>query len=205
MSEINWRHVGRAARRVVGGVVGGVVGFFGGGGVGVVPGVAAGWAGGGAIGDAAMPDIAKREVKKTYESFNPMNAYNANANNSQSKQIGYWKEPNQTFNGVMQGADAGVQLASTITSAAGVGKNWGKGINKGIGDIDLGVDIPKSESDFFKNAGIGVSETNKPIFDNEYMSNIGKFIKQSSPNQFKGLQVKVDALNAFPKDYMFKY
>ena len=205
MGNINWRHVGRAATRVVGGAAGAVVGFFGGGGAGAIPGAAAGWSLGGTVGDAAMPDLPKQVTKKNYSSFNIGNSYNANAKDSPVNKSSYTIEQGQGFDQVMGGIDTGVQLASTV--ASGLGKN----IGRGQGLLNAGDKLGKSAQEGAKN----ILGDNTSLFDvgtkslgsnsllsgislgnEDYLSPASDAIKNFAPNDYKPLQAKIKTKNS---------
>lgn len=205
MAKINWRHVGRAATRVVGAAAGAVGGFFAGGGVGAIPGAATGWALGGTVGDSAMPDHPKQIIKKNYASFNIGNSYNPNSKDSSVNKSSYTIEQGQGFDQIMSGIDTGVQLASTV--ASGLGNN----IGGGQGLLNAGEKLGKSDQKGAKN----ILGDNTSLFDvgnkslgsnnllsgislgnEDYLSPTSNAIKNFAPNDYKPLQAKIKTKNS---------
>lgn len=205
MAKINWRHVGRAATRVVGAAAGAVGGFFAGGGVGAIPGAAAGWSLGGTVGDSAMPDLPKQIIKKNYASFNIGNSYNPNSKDSVVNKTNYTIEQGQGFDQIMGGIDTGIQTAASL--AGGLVKDTGE--EKEL--LNAGKKLDKSAQEGAKN----ILGDNTSLFDvgtkslgsnnllsginlgnDDYLAQAGSALKNFAPNDYKPLQAKIKTKNS---------
>jgi hypothetical protein len=212
MAKINWRHVGRAATRVVGAAAGAVGGFFAGGGVGAIPGAAAGWSLGGTVGDSAMPDLPKQIIKKNYASFNIGNSYNPNAKDSPVNKSSYTIEQGQGFDQIMGGIDTGIQTAASLAGGLvkdtgeekellNAGKKLDKSAQKGakniLGDTTSLFDVgTKSLGGNNKSLGSNNLLSGISLGNEDYLAQAGSALKNFAPNDYKPLQAKIKTKNS---------
>lgn len=201
MANINWKHVGRVATRVLGAGVGAAIGTLGGP-AGIVAGAGLGYEAGSIVGDASMKDEPKRVVSKNYAPFNPMDSYNAYAKPVAPTKTSSLVETGQGFDQAIGLVDTGVKTVGAVLSKI----DFDGGTSE-VGSVDKGFHLGKGKNmgkivpgktAWSKNSAFDLSQTTNK--NTSLLNGVGSFINLASNGQYKGLQTKIKAM-----DEMYNY